>query len=69
MPAGLLPGTEGIICSLCVFPPISVNGGFVVKSKYLKGGQYVVTEACLVIFFVPKPMIYDPELKPTLLQK
>lgn len=51
MPAGLLPGTEGIICSLCGFPPISVNGGFVVKSKYLRGGQYVVTEACLVIFF------------------
>lgn len=41
---------------------ISVNGGFVVKSKYLKAGQYVVTKACLVIFLVPEPMIYDPEL-------
>lgn len=40
---------------------ISVNGGFVVKSKNLRG-QYVVTEACLVILLVPELMIYDPEL-------
>lgn len=49
--------------------PIPVNGRFVVKSKYFKGGQCVVTEACLAFFLVPEPMIYDLQLQPTLLQK
>lgn len=69
MQAGLLPaGKEGIVGSSCVFP-IPVNGRFVVKSKYFQGGRCVVTQACLAIFLVPEPMIYDLQLQPTLLQK
>lgn len=71
MLAGLLPGQRESLAP-CVYSPIPINGRFVVKSKYFKGGQCVVTEACLAIFFfflVPEPMIYDLQLQPTLLQK